>query len=265
MASANTPIPPSPATTPHPNSRMDQLYTKHRSILSRLDDLESRLASRVAAHRRRATNLIEETPTSRKSHMRIFVSHRVEGGDDVDEEKKDDKADADALPAAAANTAPAPPAAGRPGGKDFSALLHSSAHQNADAAAAETKKPPPHQQQPKKGVRKWTLVIEGGLLIKHLDHQSAKEVDDRLEAGLPILGCKGVDNGKVAQNKADIPLRDQWRGGTSEQENEKDIEPLKFTHFFNKLIKKTDKSEPAEMWLLHAVDLGPFQRLHRQR
>eukprot|EP00584_Thalassiosira_punctigera_P011517 CAMPEP_0172569590 /NCGR_PEP_ID=MMETSP1067-20121228/124145_1 /TAXON_ID=265564 ORGANISM="Thalassiosira punctigera, Strain Tpunct2005C2" /NCGR_SAMPLE_ID=MMETSP1067 /ASSEMBLY_ACC=CAM_ASM_000444 /LENGTH=707 /DNA_ID=CAMNT_0013361455 /DNA_START=70 /DNA_END=2193 /DNA_ORIENTATION=- len=249
-------------------SRMSQLYSRHRSVLRRLDDLESRLASRVAAHRRRATNLVEETPTSRRSHMRIFVSHRVEGGEDVDakEGKGEKKADVGADAASSSAAAAPAPATGRPsGGKDFSALLHSSAHQNAEnnsaSSSGEAKRPlPARQSQPRKGVRRWMLVVEGGLLIKHLDHESAKEVDARLDAGLSILGRdSGVEDerdGKAVMREKSthrIPQRDQWRGGTSERENERDIEPLKFTHLFDRLevelraYKKTDKSsEPLE-------------------
>ena len=41
--------------------------------------------------------------------------------------------------------------------------------------------------QPKKGVRKWILVVEGGLLIKQLDHDSARDVDARLDTYSPSL------------------------------------------------------------------------------
>ncbi|KAL3808401.1 hypothetical protein ACHAXA_009842 [Cyclostephanos tholiformis] len=191
----------------HPSSRMDQIYARTRSILRRLDDLESRLSSRVSAHRRRAANLLEETPASRRSHMR--------------------------------------------------ALLHSSAAHHAAAAAAtatvEAKKPP-NAKQPRRGIRKWILVVEGGLLIEQLDHDSAREVDARLDAGLPILGCRGNDDGadELTRNKAErIPLRDQWRGGATERENERDVEGLQFTHLFDRvevemsIVKRSDRSTEA--------------------
>jgi len=194
--------------------------------------------------------------------MRVFVSHRVEGGgDDVDDEEEKDDDNKEGPSSAPDGSAPATAAVvARPsGGKDFSALLHSSAHQSAPEAI-EAKKPPPlHRQQPKKGVRKWTLVIEGGLLVKHLDHESAKEVDGRLDDKLPILGCKGVEDDKTTQNKAEIPLRDQWRGT---RENEKDIEPVSFTHLFDKMevelkvFKETDKSEIAETSAITRSGLG---------
>ena len=224
--------------------------------MRRLDDLESRIASRVSAHRRRAANIIEETPTFRKTHMRIFISHRVEGGRGEDgdgdtEEDNNDKAQGhDGVKVAeGATSAAVTTKAPRPGGKDFSALLHSSAHKTL---VDETSVPLQLQQPtpPRKGVRKWTLVIEGGLLIPQLDHESSKIANDRLEKGLPILGWKGDDDDdgveEISVNKhnnkstpistkADIPIRDQWRGGTTERENEKDVEQLHFTHLFDKL------------------------------
>ncbi|KAL3806610.1 hypothetical protein ACHAXA_006039, partial [Cyclostephanos tholiformis] len=161
-------------------------------------------------------------------------------------------------------TSPRPPecpistaATARPGGKDLSALLHSSAAHHAAAAAAtatvEAKKPP-NAKQPRRGIRKWILVVEGGLLIEQLDHDSAREVDARLDAGLPILGCRGNDDGadELTRNKAErIPLRDQWRGGATERENERDVEGLQFTHLFDRvevemsIVKRSDRSTEA--------------------
>ena len=160
-------------------------------------------------------------------------------------------------------------APGRPGGKDFSALLHSSAaHRSSEPAAViEATKPPPQLRQPRKGVRKWILVVEGGLLIKQLDHDSARDADARLDAGLPILGCHGDgddDNEGSTQNRAErMPLRDQWRGGTTERENEKEVERLHFTHLFDRLevemrvFRQADRSaEAAETSAITRSGLG---------
>ena len=228
-----------------PTSRMDQLYSNHKSILQRLDDIESRISSRVTSHRKRAMNNLLQVPTSRRSHMRIFISHRVVGEDDDDEEDEDDSKKKQKY-GEVESTSSSAPAVVRPptlGGKNFNALLHSSAHQKVEeeASAAAAKKPP---KKNVKGIRKWTLVIEGGLLIKHLDHDSAKEVDARLNAGLPILGCINNDVNDTTtatmasmqqqQNKTSTSLKDQWRGGNSEPP-EKEIPPLIFTHLFDKL------------------------------
>ena len=221
-------------------------------------------------------NLVTEVPTTRRSHARIFISHRVEGGNDGAAAEKNGASDeAAAVAVAVAPSAPPPapapaPAAARPGGKDFSALLHSSAHQEVEQQPPLPPPPkkPPHFQQPKRGVRKWTLVIEGGLLIKHLDHASAKTVDAKLDAGLPILGADGTSSsssdGTTDQGtlkKAEIPTRDQWRGGVAERENEKDIDPISFTHLFDKLevemkVIKLGQETPLETSAITRSGLG---------
>ena len=246
-----------------PCSRLSSLYSKHHKILQRLDDIESRISSRISAHRRRATNNLDEMPSSRRSHVRLFISHRVQGGNDDDDDDDDDEEEEKKEDDQPASSPPPPP---RPhGGKNFSALLHSSAHQKAEEEALKKQTPALRGQPSKKGERKWTLVIEGGLLIKNLDHISAKIVDDRLNSGLPILGCinnnnnddDGNDNDNMktkeeAQAKqqkdtsdANLPIRDQWRG---QSENEIDIDPIQFTHLFDKvevelkIIKQNDKA-----------------------
>lgn len=58
--------------------RMEQMYTKTRSILRRLDHLESCLSSRVARHRRRATNILDVTSSTRRTHVRyvkLFITY----------------------------------------------------------------------------------------------------------------------------------------------------------------------------------------------
>ena len=146
--------------------------------------------------------MLEET-SHRRTHMRIFISHRLH-----DE------------PSEKIVAAPAPPP--KPlGGKDFSALLH--------AAAAH------HVLPQKKSTRKWTLVIEGGLLIPQLDHASAKEVDRRWNAGLPLLGHTGErDTGdSMRAKKYEMSSRNQF---TSElQEMNQTVKPLIFTHLFDKI------------------------------
>lgn len=121
--------------------------------------------------------------------------------------------------------------------------MQSSAHPIIAATTAAPLLPPtkpPHQMTPKKGIRKWTLVIEGGLLVKQLDYDSAKLVDEQLNAGLPILGCTNEEDTDDKTNKDRVirppPLsKDHWRGGTAERENENEMEKLKFTHLFDKM------------------------------
>jgi len=188
--------------------------------------------------------------------MRIFISHRLKEGEDEAEKKEEGSKEA------ASAAAPAPAAAIKPGGgKDFGNLLNSSAHENAEkqkaetAAAANKTEADNAADGPKKGIRRWTLVIEGGLLIQHLDHVSAKEVDRRLEHGLPILGCTQDnmtnDAEKNTQGGGGGLKRELWPGGVAERQDEKVIDPLIFTHLFDKLevelsiVKKAKKTEVA--------------------
>ena len=200
--------------------------------------------------------------------MRIFISHRLEVGEDKKKEEVSSSANIssssdNAAPSSSTTASAAASAVPKPGGgKDFGNLLNSSAREAADkqqqqqqkaSAAKESKKETTSNavEGPKKGIRRWTLVIEGGLLIKHLDHVSAKEVDRRLENGLPILGCIDDDSQKNNSNKGGGLKRELWPGGVAERQDEKVIDPLQFTHMFDKLevefsiVKKAKKSEVA--------------------
>lgn len=198
--------------------------------------------------------------------MRIFISHRLQEGEDEEEEESDKKTTA--AEAEATKTAAPAPAIKPGGGKDFGNLLNSSAHNNENAekkadntteaatAANKTEADNDTADGPKKGIRRWTLVIEGGLLIQHLDHASAKEVDRRLDNGLPILGCiqdnlHNDGDDKNTQGGGKVIKRELWPGGVAERQDEKVIDPLLFTHLFDKLevelsiVKKAKKTEVA--------------------
>lgn len=166
--------------------------------------------------------------------MRIFVSHRLE------DEKKNE-----------ATKPPVTTIAPR-GGKDFSALLSSAAHH--------------HVLPQKKSSRRWTVVIEGGLLIKQLDHESAKEVDRRWDAGLPILGYeeeKSSDSSSTAVGrKVELRRREQWTGGVPERENEVTVEPIVFTNLFDRMeveikaVKRMEEAPRASKRMTAELDMG---------
>jgi hypothetical protein len=63
------------------------------------------------------------------------------------------------------------------------------------------------------------LFIEGRLLIGHLDHESAKNMDEIYPAMVEV----------------DPNDRSQYRGGMSEREGEVPVEPIHFTHYFDKV------------------------------
>ena len=192
--------------------------------------------------------------------MRIFISHRLQEGDDheKDHNNNNNSSKKTAEPPTPTAAAPAATPAIKPGGgKDFGNLLNSSAHENAEKQKQQAEEEAAKQKEaddaaadgPKKGIRRWTLVIEGGLLIKHLDHVSAKEVDRRLERGLPILGMQDTDDD--GEKHEGGVKRELWPGGVAERQDEKVIDPLLFTHLFDKLevelsvVKKAKKTEVA--------------------
>ena len=244
------PSPPPPAALPRSGARLESLKSRHMSLLRRLDKVESAMAAGTASHRRRFVGSAASSSGYRKTHARVFVSHRVEGneedGSDGSKGKDEKKAPAgsasgdgkDAPPASA--PAPAPPSApvpnSRHGGKDLSAMKQAAGiPPNAAAASGPDAKPTMGAStQPRKGKRRWTLVIEGGLLVPQVDHDSARKVDARLAASQPVLGCPDSSLKDYPDEKRpEIPLRDQWRGGTGEVEST--VNPVKFTHLFDRL------------------------------
>lgn len=160
----------------------------------RIDDLEKRMDDHSTRLRRRILNLLDTAPSHRLSHLRLFVSHH------------DRSNESDAL--VAAHEAP----------KDSNG--------------------PTTQQQQKQQVvveeeersRKWTLVIEGKLLIDHLDHHSAKMFDDRLKKEFMRRHGVSEDHSSLAIATS------QNTTNTQPSEIEERLEPMNFTHFFDKLV-----------------------------
>jgi len=70
-------------------------------------------------------------------------------------------------------------------------------------------------------MRSFEIIAEGKLLIDHLDHKRAKEIDVALYGG-------------QVNPDVDPSDRSQYRGGISERESDIPIEPIHFTHFFDK-------------------------------
>jgi hypothetical protein len=132
----------------------------------RMEALEQKMEEAVMRKRRRIANLLDEMPSFRKSHLRLFISHK---------EKEE----------AASTTA-----------------------DTADAAVTSN------------SGKHFEISIEGKLLIGHLDHIRAKEVDDALYGG-------------QVNPDVDPSDRSQYRGGISERESDTPIEPIQFTHFLD--------------------------------
>mmetsp|Transcript_27682 Transcript_27682/g.41903 ORF Transcript_27682/g.41903 Transcript_27682/m.41903 type:complete len:521 (-) Transcript_27682:219-1781(-) len=137
-----------------PESRIAEIWETHQDQWNRIGLLEKNMEEAVMLKRRRIANLLDETPTYRKSHLRLFISYRTN-----DDETKDG-----------------------------------------------------HSVE---------VIVEGKLLIGHLDHKRAKELDDELYGG-------------QVNPDVDPSDRSQYRGGISERESDVPVEPIQFTHFFDK-------------------------------
>ena len=94
-----------------------------------------------------------------------------------------------------------------------------SAHAAAAATTDSSSKP-----------QKWTLVIEGKLLIDHLDHQSAKAFDNRLKEEFQKRHGVSADHSSLAIATSVNTTN------TSPTEEEEAIAAIKFTHFFDKVV-----------------------------
>jgi hypothetical protein len=79
-------------------------------------------------------------------------------------------------------------------------------------------------------LKKWTLVLEGRLLVGHLDHESAHAFDERLRREFQ-------QRHKVSANHPSMPqATSASTSSTVPTEEEDPIEPIQFTHFFDKLV-----------------------------
>ena len=94
------------------------------------------------------------------------------------------------------------------------------------AAAATTTSTDSSNSKP----RKWTLAIEGKLLIDHLDHESAKAFDDRLKEEFQKRHGVSADHSSLAIATSVNTTN------TSPSEEEEAIAAIKFTHFFDKVV-----------------------------
>lgn len=148
----------SPATMtsspPPSSSRLEALWANHERQTRRIEDLERRLDENARRKRRRIANLLDEVPTHRRSHMRIFVSHN----------------------------------------KNF------------------------------------TLIIEGKLLVGHLDHTSMKVVEREAAAEARLVAMEADEEDALTRSTDRTLYR-----GKSENEGDVPVDKVAFTHFFDRL------------------------------
>ena len=143
------PVPPPPPPGP-------SLADTYVSRVRRLDELEQTVAATIQAKRRRVVQLLEAAPDHRRSHLRLFLTHRVEAV----EQEADKMAEGPAE--AALRQVPVSSGGSQAQPSPSPAVQSTSAKENRRR-------------------RKWTLVLEGLPLIGHLDHESAKRFDQRAE------------------------------------------------------------------------------------
>ena len=180
-------------------SRLESIWKDHLEQYRRVDDLEKRIDEHAIRLRRRVVNLLETAPSHRLSHLRLFVSHH------------------DRSPASDALVAAHAAAATTTDGTD-------------EATTATTTTNIVNNNNDKSNSRKWTLVVEGKLLIDHLDHESAKAFDERLKKEFQ-------KRHNVSAGHSSLPIAtSQNTTNTSPTEDEETVLPMKFTHFFDKVV-----------------------------
>lgn len=80
------------------------------------------------------------------------------------------------------------------------------------------------------GTKKWTLSVEGKLLIGHLDHESAQAFDDRLKKKFQKR------NNLSATHPSMLLATSETTSTTVPTEEEEPVKPIQFTHFFDKMV-----------------------------
>ena len=177
------------------SSRLSDIWSHFGKQLDEIDDLEKRLNEKSCRIRRRVSNLLDQVPTHRRSHLRVFVTHKYD-----------------------------------------------------------------EDSPPEDANRKWTMVIEGKLLIGMMDHMSAAKVDQ--EWAHAALGqtrattattaaapspTAGTGNVSATNNEGNIAAEgsgaasaaflgrsvDRRSGGGEKEEDEPPA--VIFTHLFDKL------------------------------
>ena len=80
------------------------------------------------------------------------------------------------------------------------------------------------------GTKKWTLSVEGKLLVGHIDHESATAFDDRLKKEFQRKH-------NLSSNHPSMLLAtSETTSTTVPTEEEEPVKPIQFTHFFDKMV-----------------------------
>jgi hypothetical protein len=155
-----------------PQSRLPAIWAHHNKQLDQIDDLEKRLDEQANRSRRRLASMLDQTATHRRSHLRLFVTHKYDSE-----------------------------------------------------------------------LSKYTLVVEGKLLVGLKDHASAAAVEQEgahaiVKATEPApsplaaaAAARAEADAVASTSKSD---RNQYRSVGEKEEDP--VEPVIFTHFFDKVV-----------------------------
>lgn len=214
------------------SSRLPQLFNDYQQKLQRIDALERKLESLVSEKRQRALNILDETPTHRKSHLRLFVTHRCQQQQQEEE--------------SLLSPEPSPPSLS-------SAMMTATTAVNT-VVGSETQR---------KKRNKWTLVIEGRLLVGHLDHERANIIEKEAADAELINGGHLHSDGKgegadVYTNHAHRSSDRQANRAIYDREGEEPITPIKFTHFSTEYRFRFSRFK--ELKMRKPIQILPHQR-----
>lgn len=83
---------------------------------------------------------------------------------------------------------------------------------------------------------KWNLVIEGRLLVGHLDHESAAAVDEYFTIMQEQQGKRYVTHSDTVVDVTDMTTRERAQTRfIHDREGEEPLAPIKFAHFFERI------------------------------
>lgn len=234
----------SPKHATSQQSSLPQIFEYFQSRLQQIDILEKKLEEKVSHQRIRALNLLDELPHYRRSTLRIYVTHEYlpDAGQCQQDANAHDNKDAainnDLLGESSSGTE-AVTNVNVP--STTSNVLPNKTSSEDDDDNDDTKKvnssnSTENNRMMHSGVNQWKLVLEGKLLVDHLDHQSAALVDQSAKEAALRDGRVYQTQGNQVVDVADMTSRE--RAATRfmhDREGEEPLIPINFAHFFDEI------------------------------
>ena len=214
-------------------NRLEEIWDTHLEEYRRIDELEKRIDEHAVRLRRRFTNLLETAPTHRLSHLRLFVSHHARSPASAALVAAHQRQEPEKQPPETQEKAPeqTPETAGEgAAGEDAATAPATETATTADESTPSDIPTPTNNNDTPKST-KWTLVVEGKLLIDHLDHASAKAFDERLKREFQKRHDVPADHSSMP-----LATSENTSATANPTEEEEPVQPIMFTHFFDKLV-----------------------------